>query len=239
MRNRGPQTPSEPAPAWRAIVLWLCCAGAVGGLGCATMIAAESPNPRAKAHFNKPVLTDSIYALARPDAALAKQIGSPDAIAFLGKRHTYLLVEGGARLESIARELDANALSLDGGPRQLFLKDKTVWGTVALRYAPPPATAGDAAATNRLATLGFVADGAGAYRLSLPVKGVVHPPARQKKALPSEFKRPRTVAFYNPPNSSPPPDVSKLVTLPLALVVDVALTPVYVLGFVVLVLSLN
>lgn len=47
----------------------------------------------------------------------------------------------------------------------------------------------------------------------------------------------REIAFYNPPDSSPPPDFGKLIIVPLAVVVDAALTPVYLLGFIVVVLG--
>lgn len=56
----------------RTAVILLCCVGVVGGLGCATYLASSSPNPRANNYYNNPVLTDTIFALARPDAALTK-----------------------------------------------------------------------------------------------------------------------------------------------------------------------
>ena len=224
--------------AWRAVALWICCAAAVGGLGCATMIVSEKSNPNAYAHYNKPVLTDSIFALGRPDAAFAKKIGYEDAIAFLGKQHTYLLVEGGEQLSALAHgELDGDKLIMEGTQRQLFLSKKTLWGQVAFRYAPGQGTPQAEADAAKLRALGFKADNQGGYRLSIPVKGVVGPAAKLKKDLPDALTKNRDIAFYNPPDSKPPPDLGKLIEVPLAVVADVALTPVYVVGFVILILS--
>ncbi len=47
----------------------------------------------------------------------------------------------------------------------------------------------------------------------------------------------RPIAFYNAPDSQVPPDLSKIVLVPLAVVVDLALTPVYVGGLVLFALS--
>jgi len=245
--NDGLKTSS---PALRAIAIWLCGAGAIGGLGCATMLVSEMNqnrgNPAADAHYNKPVLTDSVFALAQPDDALAEKIGHEDAIAFLGRQHTYLLIEGGKQLRGIARELDGNKLILEGTPRQLFLKGKVIWGSVSLRYVPGQDAAQEASDKSKFQTLGFALDKQGVYRLSVAVKGAIYPAAKftskLSKDLPDAFKKSRDIVFYNPPDSSPPPDLGKLailIELPLAVVVDVALIPVYVVGFVVLVMSFN
>lgn len=223
--------------AARILVLGLCCAGAVGGLGCATYLATSAPNHRAADYFGKPVLTDSIYAVAKPDAALARKIGNEGAIAFLGKQHTYLLVEGGTQLSDVARQLDGSRLTLEGMNQQLFCKDKALWGNVSLRYVPGQDEAQRAADQGKLETLGFKADKSGVYHLSVVVKGAMFSAAKLRKDLPPGFAKEREIAFYNPPNSSPPPDLGKLITVPLAVVADVALTPVYLLGFVVLVLA--
>ena len=134
------------SPGLRAIVIGLCCVGAVGGLGCVTWAVSESIDSRDRsvraAFLNKPVLSDSIFALARPDEALAKKIKNTDAIAFLGKKHTYLLAEGGKELKNIADgKLDGNKLTLEAAPRQLFIKGKMIWGSVSLRYMPGKETA--------------------------------------------------------------------------------------------------
>ena len=239
MADKTIAVPVKFSPGLRVIVIWLCCAGVVGGLGCATMIATSSPNQRAHDFYNKPVLTDSVFALARPDAALAKKIGCEGAIAFLGKKRTFLLVEGGAQLSRVAGELDGDKLTVDSAPRQLFIKGKTVWGNVTLNYSPGQNTAPGESDRNKLQALGFKADNSGVYRLAVPVKGVVYPAAKLGKEVPNDFRKSRDIAFYNPPDSSPPPDLGKLITVPLAVVVDVALTPVYLVGFVVLVLAYN
>lgn len=230
----------QPSPALRRLVILACCAGAVGGLGCATLVATSAPNPKAYAHYNKPVLTDTIFALGRPDSALAKKIGHEGTIAFLGKQHTYLLVEGGKQLNDVAQAaLDGNRLVLEGTDRRLFLKGDTLWGSVALRYAPEQDAPQRGVEVTALKSLGFKADNKGVYRMTIPVKGTVCPPAKLKTEVPDELRKSRDIAFFNPPDSSPPPDLGKLITVPLAVAVDVALTPVYVVGFVVLVLTLN
>jgi len=203
------------------------------------MIATSSPNPRAGAYYGDPVLTDSIFALARPDEVLAKKIEAPGAVAFLGKKQTYLLVEGGAVLSQIASELDGEKITLEPTTQTLFIKDKTVWGSVLLSYAPGKDSVQAAQDVSKLLVHGFKADRRGIYHLSVTVKGTVWPAAKLGKGVPAEFKTTRAIAFYHPRDSSPPPDLGKLITVPLAVVVDVALTPVYVLGFVVLVIGAN
>ncbi len=225
------------SPGIRALLILAACAAVVGGLGCATMIATEAPNPFADSHYRKPVLQDSVYAMARPDAALAKKMGQDGIVAFLGRKHTYLLLEGGVKIEKVAHELGGARLVLEPSTiHQLYRKGDTIWGSITLTYKPD-GVPGVAVDPEKVKALGFVFRKPGDYTLSVDVKGVVAPAARLKKAIPDSFDKSRDIAFYNPPGSSPPPDVTKLITVPLALVVDVALTPVYLIGFTVLVLS--
>ena len=232
--------PGSISRGLRRMIILLCCAGVVGGLGCATMIATSAGNSKAHAHYNKPVLTDTVFALGLPDKALSSKLGKEDAIAFLGRKKTYLLVEGGSILAGIAHELDGDKVILENGPRELFLKDKTVWGQLSLRYVPGEGGTLTEEERRKLELLGFGNDGSGTYRLLLAVQGVAHPPLKVgKDQLPGQFKESREIAFFNPPDSKPPPDLTKVITVPLAIAVDVAATPIYLLGFVVLVISLN
>ena len=231
MPKANANTNRHPSPFLRRLVLLICCSAAVGGLGCATWLATSRSNPNAYNHYNKPILTDSIFALGRPNEAMARKIGNTNAIAFLGKQHTYLLVEGGTQLNNITRELEGVALTLGDARGQLFLKQKTVWGRVSLHFTPEKGITPPGVTTNKLLAMGFKADRRGAYSLTVPVKGVVCPPAKLDKPLLNELSTVRTVAFFNPPDSSPPPDLEKFIIVPLAVVLDLALTPVYLLGF--------
>jgi len=224
------------SPFIRALLILSASAAVVGGLGCATMIATEAPNPFADSYYRKPVLKDSVYAMARPDAALAKKMGQDGIVAFLGRKHTYLLLEGGVTIEKVAHELGGSGLTLDPDTRQLYRKGNTIWGHVTLTYKPDVASSVPQV-LDKVTALGFVWQKSGDYKLNVDVKGVVASASKLKKAIPDSFDKSRDIAFYNPPGSSPPPDVTKLVTVPLALVVDVALTPVYLIGFTVLVLT--
>ena len=225
------------SPKLSGAVILLCCAGVVGGLGCATWFVSQMDNPKADAHFNQPSLTDTIFALAKPDDALAKKIGNQHAFAFLGKKHTYLLIEGGELLTRVAAELDGNKVVLDKRPKEVFLKGKTIWGTISLSYTLDQASPQAIAETSKLLALGFTPDDSGVYRLAIAAKGVTCPPAKVNEEVAGHFAQSREIAFYNAPDSRPPPDLGKLITVPLAVVVDVALTPVYLFGIVILVLG--
>ena len=238
--------PSVPAPLsprarrWRAIALYLGAAGVVGGLGCATMLASEKRNPHASAHFNQPVLTDTVYAVAQPDAKLAKTLGTESAFAFLGHRHTYLLVQGGDVLARLAAaKLDGARVKIEPPPRTLFLKDRTIWGDLAVRYQVDAAAGPTADERAALADLGFQSAQPGEYSLSVRVNGLCAPPAKVEKNVLTQLTHTRPIAFYNASNSQPPPDLSKIVLVPLAVVVDLALTPVYLGGFLIFILAAN
>lgn len=229
--HRGPL--SRP---WRRVILLLCAAGAIGGLGCATMLAADRRNPRADAHFNRPVLEDVVIALARPDAKLAKKIENEHAVAFLGKKHTYLLLEGGELLNRVADELDGGRVVLEERRQSLFIKDKTLWGTITLTYQLDPAVGSE---EERLRALGFAPTSAGLYRRDISVQGLLYPPMKICPEIEGQFKQSRAIALFNPPDSSPPPDLAKVVLVPLAIAVDIALTPVYVGGLLILIIAYN
>lgn len=189
---RGPLSRS-----WRRVIILLCAAGAIGGLGCATMLASERRNPRADAHYNRPVLEDVVVALARPDAKLAKKIENEHAVAFLGKKHTYLLLEGGELLNRVADELDGERIVLEERPRSLFIKDTTIWGTITLTYKTDSAVGSE---EERLRALGFTARSAGLYRREISVQGLLYPPMKISPEIAGNFKQSRAIALFNPPN---------------------------------------
>ena len=237
--NHSLRAPLSPrARRWRAIALYLGAAGVVGGLGCATMIASEKRNPHADEHWNKPTLTDTVFAVAQPSAKLAKKIGSDSAFAFLGHTHTYLLVEGGDVLARLAAaKLDGSRVTIEQRPRTLFLKDRTIWGNLTVRYQVDAAAGPTPDERAALAELGFQSAKPGTYELAVKVNGLCCPPAKVDDKVLTQLTHTRSIAFYNAPDSQVPPDLSKIVLVPLAVVVDLALTPVYVGGLVLFALS--
>lgn len=228
--------------AARYIFLLLCCAFAVGGAACATMLAVDNADnksrKRVKEYHNEVILQDSIYAMAHPDAALAKKIGTSDAIAFLGEEHTYLITTGGEEIINTASKLDGDRLEIDTNNRRLFKKGKTIWGNVLLSYKASTETK----EILQLRELGFTRDHkTGHYIRAITVAGVVCAPARSDTPLPDKLKRNRDITFYRPGDATPPPglaDLEAIVTIPLAVALDIALSPVYLAGFVLVVLSL-
>ncbi len=221
----------QSSPIVRAVFILLGCAAAVGGLGCATYIAATAtPNPLASLHHSRQVvvLRDKVFAMAHPDAALTKELGHEDVVAFLGRKHTYLLVEGGGTIEKIAHALGGSGLTLDPGTRGLCYEGENIWGDITLTYKPEKSSR-TPATSEELKTLGFKLNAPGQYTIDVRVAGVVASAAKLKKAVPDQFDTSREIVFYDPKlaNFGPPPNILKLITIPAALVVDVALTPVY------------
>ena len=81
--------------------------------------------------------------------------------------------------------------------------------------------------------MGFKLGKDGMYRLAIPVKGAMYPAAKINEEAASQFKKTRDISFYRAPDSKPPPDVTKLIKVPLAFAVDVVVMPVLVLGLFV------
>lgn len=194
-------------------------------LGCATTVALSSSGNRS-AYYYTPVLNDTIFALGKPDAAAAQQIGAPHSVVFLGKNNSYLLFEGGEELMQLANGLDGNLISLGNQSGKLFLKDKKVWGTLTLNYGKGNAYVYSPGEIDALSKLGFKPVGkSGLYGKSIAVKGMVYPAQALPEDKAQRFKVSHQLSFYNPPESSPPPDFGKLIKVPLAIVVDVVTLP--------------
>ncbi len=219
----------------RAFILISCCIAVVGGLGCATSMMIERNNPNAPGYYTSPVSKDTILALARPDAKLAKKIGA-NSIAFVGKKKTYLLVKGGAEIANIEAELDGDRLKLLTDGPSLYLKGRTIWGQVILEYRPRRMPAEDPSERTEWGTheheqligLGFERVEPSSYQVAIDVEGVVKRPMEIGKELQKSFKTTYPIYFYNPPTSNPPPDLSKIVLWPLAVVTDILLLPGYI-----------
>jgi hypothetical protein len=221
----------------RIFLVLLFSAGLVGGLGCATLFATAELSSGNPEYYNKPVLTDSVFALARPDAVLAKKIGSTDAIVFLGRKNTYVLIEGGNKLLRISSELDGDRVKLDDKPKQLFRKGKTAWGSLQLNYSPAVSAGYSPAELGKLQQLGFAPDNSGVYVLVLDIKAAIQPPVNLSPGESQQFKNSHEIAFYNPPTSSPPPDLGEIAMVPIAIAIDAGTIEIQkgILGLVVVI----
>ncbi|MDY6993240.1 MAG: hypothetical protein SVR94_11635 [Pseudomonadota bacterium] len=203
-----------------------------GSLGCATMttLSAIEDRPPAVA------LTDDIIAIGRPDAALRAQIGQTDVVAFLGLKQTYLLFKGGRELERIAQSpLDDERIQIQATNRNLYLQEQKVWGQVGLIYqASEPLSAEE---QQILQALNFSQSHNRFYR-SVSVAGLVYPPI-QLASTQNLLKRRRPIQLYSTQKAAPSIEhYAATALLPLAMVTDVILTPLY-LGFGIVVITAN
>jgi hypothetical protein len=218
-----------------AVVLTLSAA-LIGGLGCATM-AVTSGSSNTKVIEGAVVLSDDIIAFGRPDEAMAKQMGKSNAVAFLGKANTYLLVEGGDALLSMAK-LDPARLTLTPDNHRLFMQDKTLWGTLEFSYASDAATASDAEKATFKA-LNFYRNSPQSMTRSVSIKGAIYPAIPLQGAVFTEMQKARKLSFRAPSTTETKPDIGKIAMLPVALVVDVITAPLQLLGAAVVLLSLG
>lgn len=254
----------------RAVILLLCCAGVIGGMGCVSMWAHNGHRQRQHDYYFEPALNDTILGFGQPDAKLKDVLGTNEVIALLGEKKTYLLVEGAAAITNVAAQIDSPKLHLYTY-KSLYRKGDAIWGEITIIV---PVVANEYFEFNmtgsvkvvehhsdetleRLTSLGFKQESLRTghsspnsivnvkgyrygkfYALHIPVKGIVRPPVKLNAAATKKVQRTYSFALYNPPESEPPPDLGYwLVKMPLAVVADVALTPVYILGALVLVIS--
>ncbi len=212
----------------------------VAGSGGCFSITAQSD-----AHANRKLLfTDTIFAVGRPDTALTQQLGVPVAVAFLGMKNTYMLLEGGEALIQIATELDGNRISLPNHPRELyvthrqelFIREKTVWGSLTVAYGSNKTYRPDELAT--LNKLGFVL-GQSAYEKTIPVKGVIYPPITLSAEQAQKLKIRRPVVFYDAADSEPLHVSTNKAKSTLALTADIVTMPIQFMGFVVWAMTLK
>jgi hypothetical protein len=217
-----------------AVVLGLGAA-VVGGVGCATAVVSSGSNSTTKTVEGAVVLSDNIVAFGRPDEAMAKAIGKTDAVAFLGTTNTYLLLEGGDALLSMA-QLDPARLALATDNHRLFLKDKTVWGTLEFSYASDAATATDEEKAT-FKTLRFIRNTPKTVRRTVNIKGAVYPAIPLQGGAFTEMQKARKLDFRAPPTTVTKPDVGKMAMLPGAIVLDVLTAPLQLLGVGVVLLS--
>lgn len=226
--------PSPPPHHGRRAALVAAGAALIGGLGCAT-VSTLSRGDKVIRKAGPVVLQDTLLAIARPDAKLAAQLSNPDALAFVGKQHTYLLTTGGQRLLALAKQLDPTRLQLAPDQDSLYLRDGVVWGHVALSYTPAEPDREAA----QLATLNFErpAQASGAWQLRHPVQGKALPPVPPAGLTNTQtFQRERALTFHAPPTEERTPDLGKYALLPLSVAVDVITAPLQLLGVAILAL---
>jgi len=180
-----------------------------------------------RTNSSEPVLSDTIFAIGLPDAALARELGVPHAVAFLGEKNTYLLTEGGEVLLQVATELDGKRMHVSAtGSRGLYLKDQSVWGSLSIFFGPAESP-NEITAINRL---GFAGPGSfGVYEKKIRVKGMLYPAIVLSDEQGQKFKQKRKVSLYSPPDSTPPPSHAPLVR-PAAIAADIVTLPIQLLG---------
>lgn len=218
-----------------AVALGLAAA-VVGGFGCATAVVGSGTS-KTKVIEGAVVLSDDIVAFGRPDAAMAKSMGKADAVAFLGRANTYLLVEGGDALLSMTK-LDPTRLTLTPDNHRLFIKDKTVWGMLEFSYASDVATASEEEKA-LFKTLRFFRSSPTTMTRKVSIKGAVYPAIALQGAAFTEMQKARKLSFRAPSSTETQPDLGSIALLPAAIVVDVVTAPLQLLGAGVLFLSLG
>jgi hypothetical protein len=184
--------------------------------------------------FYQPVLTDTILAVGEPDAALAQALGVPHAVAFLGEKNTYLLIEGGEILMQIAAELDGKRIALGNERRSLILKDGTVWGSLSLFFAPVRSPQ----ETTKLTRLGFTPGALDGYQRRVSIKGRLYPALVFSDEQAQMLKQKRPIQFYVSEDSSPPPDLGPLYR-PAAIAADVVTLPIQMIGLAAFAITIH
>ena len=210
-----------------------------GSLGCATMLAVSAATNHSD-FYNTPVLSDAIIAIGRPDPGLAKEIGRPSAVAFIGEKNTYLVSKGGDELDGIAHlKLDWKHLDINSTPvnNRLYLKDKQFWGELELVYGDGnPLSADEAAELARAGFSQLPGCKCPRYHKTIAVEGLVYPPMQLSDNQMSRLGMRRVLNLYNPRDAKPPIKVGAALLVPVAVVADIVLTPVYLgVGVVILV----
>ncbi len=219
---------------WLALVAGFCALVA-GSLGCATMLVSDATDTHD--YTPTPVLTDEIIAIGQPDASLSKKLGQPDVIAFIGKKNTYMLYQGGKELAAIAGlQLDGRHMNIDAdSSRNLFIKDQKVWGQLVLQYGEDMEVSTDERA--KLKDAGFTQiDQTEVYSRTVDIEGVVYPAISLTDAQMEKLTTQRKISLYDPNDNSPPLNLSKLLLIP-AIAVDIVLTPVYLFAGLVILVS--
>lgn len=197
------------------------------------------------------LFSDEIVAVGRPDADLAKKLGHEHVVAFLGRKHTYLLHKGGEELEHIAQlDVDPQNISLMGSHiTRLNYADDAVWGTVYLSHrvkyertiGSPNAAIPDEEKRElqELEKAGFAVEydrqygRPNWYFKAVEVEGGAQEPIRFSREQLDILTKRRTVNFYTPSesDSNVARKIKGALLMPGALLVDIVFAPMVVLGF--------
>ena len=206
------------------------------------------------------ILTDKILAIGKPDAALLKKMELSNTIAFIGEKNTYMFYLGGEELEQISKlKLDGRRMHVES-TKELYLKDKQIWGKINLLYsAKGEISAADMA---ELKLGGFAPDkrqidrrgavwskdheddgeNVAYFSNTIRIEGVVYPAIQIPDQQISKLQIQRSFSLYDPKEPSPP-IMGKIIKVPLvagAVAVDIVLAPVYLgMGVYLLVLHSN
>jgi hypothetical protein len=179
------------------------------------------------------LLSDTVLALGKLDAAASKAIGQKDALVMIGKQKTYVFVKGGDKLAAITQafatnaQLNAAQLSLTNHSKTLFLDSETAWGNVEFTYV---STQTEAAL---LLAMGFKQkQDTATYVISIPVEAAVKPAIDLSQVKLPTFQKNRELTFYEPDAKARTtrPNLGTIVLAPFALALDVVITPVAMLG---------
>jgi hypothetical protein len=179
--------------------------------------------------------SDEIIALGRPDASLSEKLGQKHAVAFLGRKSTYLLYQGGEELERIS-ELSLNGRRLDIGGSDLYMKGKQVWGNLHLDYALGGAVSAEERKELERGEFDAVEyisyeEKRIRYTKTIHVEGVVFPPVQFTDSQLSQLTIPRRIDLRDPHitvSGRIKPIIGGIMALPVYILLDAALAPVSV-----------
>lgn len=230
---------------WLALVL-VFALGVAGSMGCATMAASNMADRGKKDFYFKPVLSDEIVAIGRPDAALGKSLGQDHVVAFIGLKNTYMLHKGGEELERISQlKLEGRHMKLDAEhSRRLFLKDKQVWGEMLLTYgADKTLTQAEVAELEQGGFTPMPRSNGKVYQKKVAIEGVLYPAIKLSDAQLSKLGTRRPFNLYHSRDEKPPL-MGRVLKVPLVaagVAADIALIPLYAVGvgLAVIIISTN
>ena len=225
---------------WLALVL-VFAIGVAGSMGCATMAASQVVSRGDSDFYFKPVLSDEIVAIGRPDVALKKELELPNAVAFIGLKNTYMLYKGGEELERISQlKLEGRRMDIDAARSyKLYLKDKQVWGELVLTYGGGKPIAPEEVAELEKGGFTLIPRSHGPlYQKKVNIEGIIYPAIKLSDEQLSKLGARRAFNLYNSRDSKPPllPKILKMPLIAAGVAADVVLLPVYLgVGVIVLV----
>ncbi len=204
-----------------------------GSMGCATIAALNKVNKPGYSSRTL-ALSDEIFAMGRPQASLAQQLGQQNLVAFIGRKHTYMLFRGGAELEQIARsQLDPKRILIDAqDSSNLNLKDEQIWGELRLTYKAQPQEQA------YLNSVGFTPwnERRDTYYRYISIEGLLYP-AISLPAGHGTFQEKYPIHLYRSQEHPPKTNYAAIPLVPLAVVTDILLTPVYIGGLILFSIS--